>query len=83
MFRGKIFEWGMGKKKTYKTDRSPSDCSITWDSDSKGTSRCLLSDVDEWVKGYQDLKGEYSVWTNNCHMFVNELVKYLNTNCGH
>ncbi|CAB4003728.1 Hypothetical predicted protein [Paramuricea clavata] len=83
MFRGKIFEWGMGDSKTYKMNRNPSQCSITWSSGSKGTSKCLLSDVEEWTRNYPKRNGEYHLLKNNCHYFVNRLVRHLNTDCGH
>ena len=83
MFRGKIFEWGLGDQKTYKMNRDPSQCSISWSSGSKGRSKCLLSDVEDWTEDYPNEYGKYDLLTNNCHFFVNRLVKFLNTNCGH
>ncbi|CAB4002033.1 Hypothetical predicted protein [Paramuricea clavata] len=78
-FRGNVFEWGINK--TYYMNRSPSSSQIWWHRGAKGHSKCLLSDVKSWTKAY-GRSNTYHILANNCHMFVNRLAKYLNTNCG-
>ena len=82
LFRGKIFEWGLGRPKTYKMNRSPSDCKIKWTWSSKGSSRCRLSDAETWTRNYRRRYGGYRLFTNNCHYFVNRFMSYLRSNCG-
>ncbi|CAB4007689.1 Hypothetical predicted protein [Paramuricea clavata] len=79
LFRGKVFEWGINY--TYYMNRSPSSCQITWHWGAKGFSKCSLSDVESWTRAY-GRSNTYDILSNNCHMFVNRLAKYLNTNCG-
>ena len=79
LFRGKIFEWGINY--SYYMYRNPSSCVITWSWSAKGQSRCSLWDVERWTRAYGRTH-TYNILWDNCHMFVNRLAKYLNTNCG-
>lgn len=81
MFRGKMFEWGFGTPKTYRMDRNPAQCSISWEFVSKGMSKCRLDQIEQWTQNYPNLHGGYQVTTNNCHYFVNRLMEHLKTNC--
>ena len=81
-FRGKIFEWGLGKSKTYSMTRALGDCKIRWSWGRKGESRCLLSDAENWTRRYRSNYGSYKLLSNNCHHFVNRLGRYLASNCG-
>ena len=78
-FRGVVFEWGIND--SYYMSRSPSSCQITWRSASESSSKCTLNDAKTWTRDY-GRKNTYSWKTNNCHMFVNRLAKYLNDDCG-
>ena len=79
LFRGKVFEWGIGK--TYYMGRSPSSCQITWRSNRESYSSCTLSQVENWTRNY-GATNTYNLLTNNCHMFVNKLAKYLYDDCA-
>ena len=79
LFRGKVFEWGIDK--TYYMKRSPSSCKITWRSKKESFSRCTLRQVERWTRDY-GAKNNYNLLTNNCHMFVNRLAKYLYSDCA-
>lgn len=83
LFRGKVFEWGIrsGWRLNYYMDRRPSSCTIKWHWGSKGSSKCSLRDAEKWTREF-GRKYRYSLLWNNCHHFVNHLVKYLSTNCG-
>ena len=82
LFRGKVFEWGaiFGYHQYYMR-RNPSSCLIRWRPRRESYSSCTLSQVEAWTRRYGATK-RYNLFTNNCHMFVNNLAKYLYSDCA-
>eukprot|EP00058_Branchiostoma_floridae_P023887 XP_002609377.1 hypothetical protein BRAFLDRAFT_86468 [Branchiostoma floridae] len=52
LFRGEVFEWGVGSKR-----------------------------AEFFAREYKSRYGSYRLFSNNCHFFVNRLMRYLDSGC--
>ncbi|XP_035685006.1 uncharacterized protein LOC118421667 [Branchiostoma floridae] len=82
LFRGEVFEWGVGsKKESWEGLRCPSDCAVTWRKSAAGYSTCTREQAEFFAREYKSRYGSYRLFTNNCHFFVNRLMRYLDSGC--
>ncbi|XP_078685912.1 uncharacterized protein LOC144918761 [Branchiostoma floridae x Branchiostoma belcheri] len=86
LFRGEVFEWGVGAsrwadKVAWEGRRCPSDCAVTWTKSPAGYSSCTRAKAELFTRQYKSRYGSYNLYTNNCHYFVNRLMKYLDSGC--
>ncbi|XP_033122974.1 uncharacterized protein LOC117121773 [Anneissia japonica] len=85
-FRGQVFEWGVAPlslrfRSRGSMNRDPSSQCITWDNAPRGKSACTLAQAQEWADNYHSTYGSYNLLLNNCHMFVIEMMTFLETGC--
>ncbi|XP_019643505.1 PREDICTED: uncharacterized protein LOC109484604 [Branchiostoma belcheri] len=82
LFRGEVFEWGVGAKmRWWEGLRCPSDCAVKWKRSPAGYSTCTRAQAELFSRQYKSCYGSYRLFTNNCHYFVNRLMKYLDSGC--
>ena len=55
-------------------------CHVTWEQRPAGRSSKSINEVDNFGRMYEFYNGEYGVFTNNCHMFANDLSRFLTYN---
>ncbi|XP_066295362.1 uncharacterized protein [Branchiostoma lanceolatum] len=86
MFRGEVFEWGVGasawsRMVAWEGRRCPSDCAVSWTRSAAGHSTCTREQAEFFAREYKSRYGSYNLITNNCHIFVNRLMNYLDSGC--
>ncbi|XP_035689179.1 uncharacterized protein LOC118424633 [Branchiostoma floridae] len=86
IFRETVFEWGVGSdnfadKVAWEGVREPSDCSVSWSGSAAGSSSCTLQQAMDFSRGYKTRYGSYDLLFNNCHLFVNRMMNYLDSGC--
>ncbi|XP_019630517.1 PREDICTED: uncharacterized protein LOC109474615 [Branchiostoma belcheri] len=86
IFRNMVFEWGVGAdnfedKIAWEGYRVPSDCSVSWSHSAAGESGCSLQQAIDFSRGYKTRYGSYDLLSNNCHLYVNRMMNYLDSGC--
>ncbi|XP_035685003.1 uncharacterized protein LOC118421666 [Branchiostoma floridae] len=83
LFRGEVFEWGVGsKRESWEGRRCPSDCVVSWTKSAAGYSTCTREQAEFFAREYKSRYGSYDLFSNNCHIFVNRLMRYLDSGCN-
>ena len=79
-YKNYIIEWGTGEYSINYRHPHSRRCRVTWESRPAGRSSKSINEVDNFGRMYEFYNGGYSVFTNNCHMFANDLSRFLTYN---
>ena len=72
----------LGRDAYYINYRYPHSrrCHVTWEHRPAGRSSKSINEVDNFGRMYEFYNREYGMFTNNCHMFANDLSRFLTYN---
>ena len=76
-YKDPVLEWGENGYSINFNRSVSSQCPITWEEEPAGVSSKTIEQVDDFGRMYQYYNGEYGVFSNNCHMFANDLSRFL------
>ena len=79
-YKNYIIEWGTGEYSINYQHPHSRRCRVTWESRPAGRSSKSINEVDNFGRMYEFYNGEYSMIFNNCHMFANDLSRFLTYN---
>ena len=79
-YKNYIIEWGTGEYSINYRHPHSRRCHVTWESRPAGRSSKSINEVDNFGRMYEFYNGEYSMIFNNCHMFANDLSRFLTYN---
>ena len=79
-YKNYIIEWGTGEYSINYQHPHSRRCRVTWESRPAGRSSKSINEVDKFGRMYEFYNGEYSMIFNNCHMFANDLSRFLTYN---
>ena len=79
-YKNFIIEWGAGEYSINYRHPHSRRCHVTWESRPAGRSSKSINEVDNFGRMYEFYNGEYSMIFNNCHMFANDLSRFLTYN---
>ena len=79
-YKNYIIEWGTGEYSINYRHPHSRICHVTWESRPAGRSSKSINEVDNFGRMYEFYNGEYSMIFNNCHMFANDLSRFLTYN---
>ena len=79
-YKNYIIEWGTGEYSINYQHPHSRRCRVMWESRPAGRSSKSINEVDNFGRMYEFYNGEYSMIFNNCHMFANDLSRFLTYN---
>lgn len=82
-YKDYVLEWGENGFSINFNRSFSSHCPVTWEEDPAGTSSKTIQQVEDFGKIYQYYNGEYGLFSNNCHMFANDLSRFLTHDTRH
>ena len=79
-YKNYIIEWGRDEYSINYRYPHSRRCHVTWERQPAGRSSKSINEVDNFGRMYEFYNGEYGMFTNNCHMFANDLSRFLTYN---
>ena len=79
-YKNYMIEWGTDEYSINYRYPHSRRCHVTWEQRPAGRSSKSINEVDNFGRMYEFYNGEYSMFTNNCHMFSNDLSRFLTYN---
>ena len=79
-YKNYIIEWGRDEYSINYRYPHSRRCHVTWEQRPPGRSSKSINEVDNFGRMYEFYNGEYGMFTNNCHMFANDLSRFLTYN---
>ena len=79
-YKNYIIEWGMDKYSINYRYPHSRGCHVTWEQRPAGRSSKSINEVDNFGRMYEHYNGGYGILSNNCHMFANDLSRFLTYN---
>ncbi|XP_041479333.1 uncharacterized protein LOC121427150 [Lytechinus variegatus] len=76
-YKDYVLEWGVNGFSINFNRSLSNQCLTTWEEEPAGTSSKTIKEVEGFGRMYQYYNGEYSFLSNNCHMFANDLSRFL------
>ena len=79
-YKNYIIEWGTDDYSINYRYPHSRRCHVTWEQRPAGRSSKSINEVDNFGRMYEFYNGGYGMFTNNCHMFANDLSRFLTYN---
>ena len=76
-YKNYVLEWGTNGYSINFNRSLSSQCPITWEEEPAGRSSKSINEVDDFGRMYEYYNGGYELLANNCHMFANDLSRFL------